>query len=55
LQEKVKAISPGEKAELTLFDPQKTWIVNRKNLHTLSSNTPWFEQEIIGQVIKIWC
>lgn len=55
LQGKVSKIAPGEKAELTLFNPQQTWTVNRKNLHTLSSNTPWFEQELMGKVVKIWC
>ncbi|HLO87144.1 MAG TPA: dihydroorotase [Nostocaceae cyanobacterium] len=55
LQGEVKAISPGAKAELTLFDPQKTWTVNRQNLYTLSHNTPWFEQELTGKVVKIWC
>ncbi len=55
LKQKVCAIAPGQKAELTLFDPQKTWQVNRQNLYTLSSNTPWFGQQISGQVVQIWC
>ncbi|NET72885.1 MAG: dihydroorotase [Sphaerospermopsis sp. SIO1G2] len=55
LQQQIPPIQPGEKAELTLFDPDKIWIVNRKNLCTLSNNTPWFEQEIKGQVIQTWC
>ena len=55
LKQKVCAIAPGQKAELTLFDPQKTWQVNRQNLYTLSSNTPWFGQQISGQVLQIWC
>ncbi|MFM6279955.1 MAG: dihydroorotase, partial [Dolichospermum sp.] len=31
LQQEVKAIQPGEKAELTLFDPQQIWNVNQAN------------------------
>ncbi|TAE59900.1 MAG: dihydroorotase [Nostocales cyanobacterium] len=54
LQQQITPILPGEKAELTLFDPDKIWEVNRKNLHTLSNNTPWFEQEIQGKVLQLW-
>jgi dihydroorotase len=55
LQQEIKAIQPGEKAELTLFDPQQTWEVNKANLQTLSYNTPWFGQEITGRVMQTWC
>ncbi|WP_353932057.1 dihydroorotase [Okeanomitos corallinicola TIOX110] len=55
LQQQLTPIQAGEKAELTLFDPEKTWIVNRKNLYTLSNNSPWFGQEIKGRVIQTWC
>ena len=55
LQQEVKAIQPGEKAELTLFDPQQIWKVNQANLQTLSFNTPWFGEEIIGRVVQVFC
>ncbi|MGM3309179.1 dihydroorotase [Anabaena sp. WFMT] len=55
LQQKMKPIKPGEKAELTLFDPLQPWKINRANLHTLSNNTPWFGQEIQGRVLQTWC
>jgi len=55
LQQEVKAIQPGEKAELTLFDPQQIWNVNQVNLQTLSCNTPWFGQEIMGRVVQVFC
>ena len=55
LQQEVKAIQPGEKAELTLFDPQQIWNVNQVNLQTLSYNTPWFGKEIIGRVVQVFC
>ncbi|WP_028082453.1 dihydroorotase [Dolichospermum circinale] len=55
LQQEVKAIQPGEKAELTLFDPQQIWNVNQANLQTLSYNTPWFGEEIIGRVVQVFC
>ena len=55
LQQEIKPIQPGEKAELTLFDPQQSWNINKANLHTLSYNTPWFGQEITGRVVQTWC
>ena len=55
LQQEVKAIQPGEKAEVTLFDPGQIWNVNQANLQTLSYNTPWFGQEIIGRVVEVFC
>ncbi|MDZ7963003.1 MAG: dihydroorotase [Aulosira sp. DedQUE10] len=54
LQDKLSAIAPNQKAELTLFDPQQNWKVESKNLHTLSSNTPWLGQQLQGRVVKIW-
>ncbi|MDM3845502.1 MAG: dihydroorotase [Aphanizomenon gracile PMC649.10] len=55
LQQEIKAIQPGEKAELTLFNPLQTWNVNKANLQTLAYNTPWFGQEVTGRVVQIWC
>ena len=54
LQQEIKAIQPGEKAELTLFNPVQTWNVNQANLQTLSYNTPWFGKEVTGRVVQIW-
>jgi dihydroorotase len=45
---------PGNPAELTLFDPQKTWIVENSNLQSKSANTPWLGKEITGRVVQIW-
>ena len=55
LQQEVKAIQAGEKAELTLFNPLQIWQVNKANLQTLAYNTPWFAQELTGQVVQVWC
>ncbi|MDZ8136442.1 MAG: dihydroorotase [Nostoc sp. DedQUE04] len=55
LGEKVSAIVPHQPAELTLFDPQQTWKVERKSLYTLSQNTPWLGQQLQGHVVQIWC
>ncbi|MEH2246551.1 dihydroorotase [Nostoc sp.] len=49
------AIVPDQPAELTLFDPQQTWKVERKSLYTLSQNTPWLGQQLKGHVVQTWC
>jgi len=55
LKQKTSAIASGEVAELTLFDPSLSWKVEKQNLHTLSSNTPWLGQQLTGKVVQIWC
>ena len=37
--------------EFTLFDTEAIWTVNQQNIHSLSSNTPWWDQEITGKII----
>jgi len=54
LGQKVSAILPHQPAELTLFDPQQTWKVERKSLYTLSQNTPWLGQQLKGHVVQTW-
>ncbi|BAZ32256.1 dihydroorotase, multifunctional complex type [Cylindrospermum sp. NIES-4074] len=54
LGQKIKAIASGEKAELTLFNPQQHWQVNRQNLYSLASNTPWLGQQLAGKVVQTW-
>lgn len=51
----LKAIAPGQPAELVLFDPQKTWKVERQTLKSQSTNTPWLGQQLTGRVIQTWC
>lgn len=55
LKQKLSAIAPDQKAELTLFDPQQNWKVEKQNLYTLSSNTPWLGQQLQGRVLQTWC
>ncbi len=54
LGQKVSAILPHQPAELTLFDPQQIWKVERKSLYTLSQNTPWLGQQLKGHVVQTW-
>ncbi|BAY65053.1 dihydroorotase [Calothrix brevissima NIES-22] len=55
LRQKLTGLTANQKAELTLFDPQQSWKVESKNLHTLSRNTPWLGQQLQGRVVQIWC
>ena len=55
LKQSSSKIAVGEKAELTLFNPQQSWKVESKNLHSLSSNTPWLGEELMGKVVEVWC
>jgi dihydroorotase len=50
-----QSIAPGQPAELTLFDPGCTWIVDQTTLESRSSNTPWLGKPIPGRVTQIWC
>jgi dihydroorotase len=54
LQQTKSAIAPGQLAELTLFAPEQPWTVERQTLNTLSTNTPWLGQQLLGRVVKTW-
>ncbi len=41
----------GHPIEAILFDPKKTWTVIQSHLKSLSTNTPWFQKQITGQVV----
>ncbi len=48
------SIKEGQKAELTLFDPQQVWEVNAKSLRSLSMNTSYWGVPLTGRVLKTW-
>ena len=43
-------LSPGSAADITLFDPDARWSVDRETLVSKGKNTPWHGKEMIGQV-----
>ena len=53
-RQKSKAIAVEETVDLVLFDPELKWLVNQDSLQSPSTNTPWYNQEIVGKVIKTW-
>jgi len=54
LQQKPQTIAPRQNLDLTLFATQEIWVVNRNTLKSPAANTPFFNQEITGKVVKTW-
>ncbi len=54
LQQIPSTITPGKPAELTLFDPQQVWKVEKNTLHSLAVNTSWLNQELKGRILQTW-
>lgn len=54
VQQSPLAIAPEQAADLVLFDPAQKWTVNQDNLQSPAANTPWYNQEITGKVIRTW-
>lgn len=55
LQQIPPQVAIGKPAELTLFNPDETWIVSGQTLKSRSRNTPWLGQTIQGRVVQTWC
>jgi dihydroorotase len=47
----IPTINIEEKANLTLFDPNKAWIFNEQNNYSKSKNSPWFGKKLTGKVV----
>ncbi len=43
-------IKEGERANLTIFDPNKKWRFSEKDIHSKSRNTPFIGKEFMGKV-----
>lgn len=54
LRQSPASLQVNAPAELVLFDPAATWVVNGETLRSQSSNTSWLNQTIQGQVRRIW-
>lgn len=48
------ALKEGEPANLTIFDPQKEWLVDHKNLYSKSRNTPFSGWKLKGAATCIY-
>jgi dihydroorotase len=55
LGQSLNVIAPQQAAELVLFNPQQSWLVDRQTLKSQSHNTPWLGQQLKGRVVQTWC
>ncbi|MEC7822521.1 MAG: dihydroorotase [Candidatus Neomarinimicrobiota bacterium] len=42
--------SIGEKAQITIFDPNEKWTFSEKNIYSKSSNSPFINHDLVGKV-----
>jgi dihydroorotase len=47
-------IDVEEKANLTLFDPNRVWTLDEKNNLSKSKNSPWYGKEVMGKVVAVF-
>jgi dihydroorotase len=50
----IPRIEVDEKANLTLFDPDKTWTLDDRTNLSKAKNSPWFGKEITGKVVAVF-
>ncbi|MDO8368548.1 MAG: dihydroorotase [Saprospiraceae bacterium] len=49
----VPKIAQGERAELSVFDPDFEWVLKAKNIHSKSHNTPFIGQTFKGKILGV--
>ncbi len=54
LNQNLASIQPHQANELVLFDPQKSWKLDRNNHKSLGENTPWWGNTITGRCLATW-
>lgn len=50
----IPKIEVEEKANLTLFDPNRTWTFDEKSNFSKSKNSPWLNKELVGKTIAVF-
>ncbi|HAI76952.1 MAG TPA: dihydroorotase [Microscillaceae bacterium] len=53
LRQPLPALREGEKANFTLFDPQKIWTVNEQTIFSRSKNSPFWGQQLQGKAVAV--
>ena len=51
----IPKIAEGERAELTVFDPELEWVLGEKDIRSKSKNTPFVGQTFTGKVLGVIC
>jgi dihydroorotase len=54
LQLEIPKIQEDEKANLTLFDPNKSWKFDERTNFSRSKNSPWFGKEVKGKAVAVF-
>jgi dihydroorotase len=54
LQREIPQIQEEERANLTLFDPNRSWNLDEKNNYSRSKNSPWFGKEVRGKAVAVF-
>ena len=47
-------IEEGERANITLFNPELEWEVSEKDIKSKSKNTPFIGEELKGKALAIY-
>lgn len=50
----VPSIEVEAKANLTLFDPGRSWVFDEKSNQSKSRNSPWLNREVKGKVVAVF-
>ncbi len=50
----IPKIDEGVKANLTLFDPDKSWVLDERTNLSKSRNSPWFGKELKGKAVAVF-
>lgn len=50
LQTGTGLIAPGERADLTVFDPNEEWTIKKEDMISRSHNTPFDGRQVVGRV-----
>jgi dihydroorotase len=50
----IPRIEVDEKANLTLFDPERIWTLDDRTNLSKSKNSPWYGKEITGKVVAVF-
>lgn len=53
LNQNIPEIAVGAMANLTIFDPTKTWTFTKKDIYSKSKNTPLLGKELEGKVLAV--
>jgi dihydroorotase len=48
------SIEPGEKANLTLFNPHATWRLDETTNQSKSKNSPWWGKILKGKAVAVF-